>query len=416
MKLKFTLLLVAVLSIGLLWKFYPAKHIKITAHNAIKIEKDEEEENEKEDGIMEAQKQNFEMTKDVSLGYVPQERLINAFQKLMIERRQPGYLKRTAATSLSWTERGSNSDVTGPSNSNTRAGNGVASGRIRTILVDLADPSNHTVWVGGIDGGIWKTNDISANPATWTSINDFFSNMAVSSICQDPSSYNIMYFGTGEKSFNSDAVRGGGVWKSTDHGVTWNLLPNTSNFWNISKVLCDASGNVYVATLGSGVGLMRSTDGGSNWTNISPAGLSNRITEMKLSSSGRMHIVAGYYHTDPGTPGYRFTDDPATVSTSSWSSASTSFSPVQYNVELATSGSTIYALPADASYQTTKIWKSTDNGDNWVQTATAPSGSGNNALSSGQGWYNLAIAVDPRNLRRLRFNWNWRRTIILLIW
>ena len=326
MRVKFTILILTLVAVGFIWKSYQPKHIKAVAHNAVKIEKEEdEEENEKEDGILEAQKMEFELTKDVSLGYVPQNRLINAYSNLMLQRKQAAYARRAAA-SLSWTERGPNSDATGPSNGNTRAGSGITSGRIRAIWVDLADPTNHTVWVGGVDGGIWKTNDISASPATWTPINDFFSNMAIGSICQDPSNTNIMYFGTGEKAFNADAVRGGGVWKSTDHGVSWSLLPSTANFWNVSKIICDATGNLYVATIGSGNGLMRSTDRGSTWTNIAPAGLSTRVTEMKLSSTGRMHIVVGYYNTDVTIAGYRYTDNPATVTSATWTSATNDIS------------------------------------------------------------------------------------------
>ena len=48
----------------------------------------EEYENEsKEDGIAQAQQMEFELTKDVSLGYIPKYRLVNAYQNLMTERK-----------------------------------------------------------------------------------------------------------------------------------------------------------------------------------------------------------------------------------------------------------------------------------------------------------------------------------------
>src|SRR5258708_27420402 len=227
-------------------------------------------EKEKEDGILLAQQQEFKMTKDVSLGYIPKYRLINAYENSLQERQQRTNFTNSIEA-LTWTERGSYTDAVGPDNGNGRPGNGVTSGRVRAIWVDLADVSNKTVWVGGIDGGLWKTTDITASPSTWALINDFFGNLAIAGICQDPSNTNLMYFGTGEKTFNADAVHGGGVWKSTDHGVTWNLLPATTGFYNVSKIICDASGNVYVGTIGSGAGLQRSADGGNTWTNITPA-------------------------------------------------------------------------------------------------------------------------------------------------
>lgn len=402
------LLLIAILGTVAYLVYRHQDHAKKIADlDTISKDKDIEE---NEDGIMLAQKQEFEMTKDIALGYIPKSRLINAYQDLVKVRKSgPGARIRTTTgivtptppspiTGLVWTERGSNSDGIGPSNGNTRGpGSAVTSGRMRAILVDKSDATNKTVWVGGIDGGIWKTTDITASPATWTLVNDFFGNLAIGSICQDPSNTNTMYFGTGEKAFNADAVEGGGVWKSTDHGVTWNLLPSTTGFWNVSKIICDGSGNIYVATLGNGNGIQRSTDGGATWTKISPTGMSSRMTDMKLSSTGRLHLIVGYFNS-ASPAGYRFTDNPATVTPATWTSPTTPFTPVQYNCELAVSGNTLYVLNANASYQTPQIYKSTDGGANWAATATSPpAASGSNDLSSGQGWYCLAIAIDPAN-------------------
>ena len=364
----------------------------------VKIGEDENE--AEEDGILQAQEMEFELTKDVSLGYIPKFRLVNAYENLMTQRRlSPNTPSGVAA--LSWAERGPNSDAVGPSDGNTRAGGGVTSGRMRAIWVDLSDATNHTVWVGGIDGGLWKTTDISVSPATWTPINDFFGNLAISSICQDPlGTKDTMYFGTGEKTYNADAVRGGGVWKSVDHGVTWNLLANTTTFFNVSKVTCDASGYIYVSTIGNGKGIQRSKDGGTTWTNITPAGLNTSVTDMKLSSTGRMHIVCGYYNG--ANPGYRYSDRPDTVSSIGWKSATTVFPNVQYNCELAVAGNTVYVLNSNSTYQTPQIYKSTDGGDTWFATvASPPAASGTNDLSSGQAWYNMALAVDPANDKHL---------------
>lgn len=344
-------------------------------------------------GMKEAMQMEFEMTKEVKTGIVPAVRLVNAVNRDLQERRA-GRLSRVSA--LSWTERGPTSNVLGASNGNTRGpfGNQVTSGRTRAIWVDLADATKRTVWLGAVSGGLWKTNDITASTANWTLIDDFLGNLAVTSICQDPTNTNIMYFGTGEKTINTDAVRGGGIWKSTDHGVTWNLLANTTSFFNVSRVLCDAAGNVYVATIGSN-GIQRSTDGGANWTNILPATLTNRVTEMRISSTGRMHIVCGYRNV--GTSGYRYTDNPATVTSATWDQPITTF-PTQYNSELAVAGNTLYVLPSNASDLTPTIYKSVDGGVNWATTTTSPPGTAAEpTINAGQGWYDLAIGVDPAN-------------------
>lgn len=329
----------------------------------------------------------IDITKDPALGYVPQSRLVDAY-RVRAER-----IKQNNIASLfSWTERGPNSDAVGPSNGNTRPGNGKTSGRMRAIWEDLGDATGKTVWVGGIDGGLWKTNDITANPATWTLINDFFGNLAIGSICQDPTDVNIMYFGTGEKAINADAVRGAGIWMSNDHGITWNVMPGTAGFWNVSKVVCDASGNLYVGcnSISNTAGLQRYTKATGTWTNITPTGLEARIPDLELSSTGRLHIICGYYNTPAASSGYRYTDNPATVTSSGWTSPATSF-PTQYNVAIESNGNTLYALPANSSWQVPAIYKSTNGGANWSATGTTPS------FTSGQAWYCMAVAIDPNN-------------------
>ena len=350
-------------------------------------------------GISDRLAHEIAITQDPKLGYVPKGKLIAASKQ---RKQNSKSLKGKASAgaqllNVTWSERGPNADVVGPSNGNTRPGNGVTSGRVRAVWVDLADATTNTVWVGGIDGGLWKTTNITATPATWTPINDFFGNMAIGSICQDPSDHNIMYFGTGEKATNADAVRGAGVWMSTDHGLTWNVMVGSENYWNVSKVVCDAVGNLYVACNSrvNNAGIVRYTKSSGTWQSITPTGLDARVPDMELSSTGRLHITCGYFDTPSGSSGLRYTDNPATVTSGTWSAPAVSFTPTNINVELASSGNTIYALPSNTSYQVTTIYKSTDGGITWAPTTTTP------GFTSGQGWYCMAAAVDPNNANNI---------------
>ena len=340
-------------------------------------------------GISARLEHEINMTKDPALGFVPKNRLVQAYTA----RQQRLQNLANRATAFTWVERGPNSDVTGPSNGNTRAGNGITSGRVRAVWEDLGDATGKTVWVGGIDGGLWKTTDITATPTVWTPINDFFGNLAVGSICQDPTDVNIMYFGTGEKAINADAVRGAGLWISTDHGVNWAPMPATQNLWNVSKVLCDASGNLYVScnSISNTQGVQRYTKSTGTWTNITPSGLDTRVPDMEISSTGRLHIVCGYYNTAAASSGYRYTDNPATVTAGTWTSSTSQPFTAQYNVELAVSGNTVFALPSNSSWGVTTIYKSTNGGASWTATGTTP------AFTSGQAWYCMAAAIDPNN-------------------
>jgi hypothetical protein len=360
------------------------------------IGENENEEHDMYDGPEMIARQEFERTKDLSTGTVPRERLLEAMNKTteskdevirrFSSKRMPGD-GSDAPTALSWIERGPTSDTVGPSNGNSRANSGLASGRIRSILVDANDATGKTVFVGGVAGGLWKTTDITVASPTWTLVNDFFSNMAVAEIAQQPGSPNIMYFATGESFGNGDAVRGNGVFKSIDGGATWTYLPTTSTFTNGTRILVDTLGNVYLGT--QGAGLRRSIDGGTTWTNITPAGLPNDICDIELSSTGRLHVVTGIFSTQA----YRFTDTPATVAAATWTAPTVAFPSFAMRAEIAVNGSTLYAAPANASYQVPTIYKSTDGGANWAATAGQPAGS----WANGQGWYSLSMGINSAN-------------------
>ncbi|MFN6358815.1 MAG: hypothetical protein ACK4XL_08260, partial [Bacteroidota bacterium] len=102
----------------------------------------------KRDRIELAWKQEAELTADPSTGEVPNGRLYEAWkymQTLLV-----GYGK-AAITGVQWTERGPNN----------------CGGRTRAVCVDLNDPTRKTIWVGGVNGGIWKTTDITAAQPIW---------------------------------------------------------------------------------------------------------------------------------------------------------------------------------------------------------------------------------------------------------
>ncbi len=345
-----------------------------------------ETEEEGYDGAAEMMALEFRHTKDPSLDRVPRERLETALEQTRLSKLSAQSLISAYGT---WTERGPNSDATGPSNGNTRANSGVASGRVRAILVDAGDLTGNTVWAAGVAGGFWKNTDITASPGTWSLVDDFLSNMAITSICQNPANASIMYFCTGEAFFNADAVRGDGIFKSTDHGVTWSQLASTTgtSFDFCSKILCDAAGNVYVSTRS---GVFRSTDGGTNWTTITPAGLlSNRISDMELSNTGRLHVSSGIF----STCAYRYTDNPSTVSSATWTAPASGYPASTVRIELGCAGNILYALPSDASTEVPTIYKSTDGGANWSALAVNPTA----GWAGSQAWYALGVDIDPSN-------------------
>ena len=356
-------------------------------------QKQETEDPDKYDGPDKAAEFEWERTHDLSNGKVPYDRLLSAIQ---FTERSKDMLRNSpnAITALTWNERGPNGDFYGPQG-NSRSNNGQTSGRIRAAMVDSTDPTHKTVWVGGVDGGLWKTTDITQNPANWQLINDYLSNLAISAICQDPRPgfRNIMYFCTGESFRNADAVRGVGVFKSTDGGVTWNYLNSTSAYLLGTRIVCDYQGNVYLGTRNTG--LMRSTDGGTTWTVITPSGVNASICDLEISNTagpGRLHMVTGIGSAQT----YRYTDIPATVtSAAGWNTPASAFPSYNERCEIAVSGNVLYAMPVNnATNNVPTIYRSSDGGDNWTATAAQPGGG---TWASGQGWYALSAGINPSN-------------------
>lgn len=369
----------------------------------------EEEEKEGYDGPDAIAELEFQKTKDPTLGYVPYPALRNAIAYTYASKNSVGSNTRLASTLL-WQERGPNYDSVGPSNGNTRGGNLYTSGRMRAVLIDtLNDPTGNTVIVGGVSGGVWKcTNFLSAVP-NWKVVNDYFANMAIGSICQDPSNANIMYFATGEAASNADAHYGEGIWKSVDAGETWTQLPSTLNFIRNWRIKCDNAGNVYVGARTTGApavqtaGLLRSKDGGLTWTNITPALVGTATatatcTDLEISSTGKMYASFGYLGTIVRA---YVTNDPANVTQATGWTLGTGIRTTgvaALRMELACIADTVYGVTINSAYNSDSCYKSIDGGVTWTKqnTTVLPGG-----LGSGQGWYNLTLAINPSNSAEL---------------
>src|SRR5688572_947912 len=102
----------------------------------------------------------------------------------------------------------------------------------RSLCIEFSPTDTATLYIGSASGGLWKsvTGGLGAN--AWTYIETGFPSLAVSSIAIDSANPNIMYIGTGENygyqySLNGLDVRvtrgmyGIGILKTTNGGLNW---------------------------------------------------------------------------------------------------------------------------------------------------------------------------------------------------
>ncbi|NOX84462.1 MAG: hypothetical protein GXO86_00625, partial [Chlorobi bacterium] len=165
-------------------------------------------------------------------------------------------------------------------------------GRIRTIL---PNPNNASIlWIGSVSGGIWKSTN---SGASWTPVDDFMTNLAITSMVFDPSTTSIMYAATGEGFYNFDALPGAGIFKSTDGGVTWNQLTSTNNnnFKYVNRLAAhpnpDSAGVIYCVTSTNRV--YKTTSGGTYWD--LKLNTATRPADIKIDPNNPNEVIVGCY-------------------------------------------------------------------------------------------------------------------------
>lgn len=152
----------------------------------------------------------YERVKNPVTGDASRQHLVDIYNQIQEAEK---YGSRAAVTGITWKERGPNN----------------IGGRTRSIIFDLKDTTKKRVYAASVGGGLFRCNNIDSTIPTWNKINDFFSNLAITTIAQNPTNPDTIYFGTGEGFFNADAIGGAGVWRTANNGLTWTQLPSIMN-------------------------------------------------------------------------------------------------------------------------------------------------------------------------------------------
>jgi len=171
----------------------------------------------------------------------------------------------------------------------------------RAVAVAGVPGGGSTFYFGSVDGGVWKTTDAGV---TWMPIFDGQPIASIGALAVAPSNPNVLYAGTGESDIRSALSSGDGVYKSTDGGQTWRNI-GLRDSRQISRIVVDPRNAdvVYVGALGHAYGpndtrgAFKSSDGGATWTRVLDKGPNVGVSDLALAAATPNILFAGTWNT-----------------------------------------------------------------------------------------------------------------------
>jgi photosystem II stability/assembly factor-like uncharacterized protein len=176
-------------------------------------------------------------------------------------------------------------------------GPGLFSGRVVGLAVD---PRNRAHYFAAVaSGGVWKTTNAGVS---WKPVFDGEGSYSIGCVVLDPKNPNVVWVGTGENNSQRSVGYGEGVYRSSDGGASWKKV-GLEKSEHIGKILLDPrDGNVaYVAAQGplwgpgGDRGLYKTTDGGKTWKKVLNISENTGVTDVVLDPRRPDVLLAASY-------------------------------------------------------------------------------------------------------------------------
>ena len=159
----------------------------------------------------------------------------------------------------------------------------------------------HTYYMGATGGGVFKTTD---DGITWKNISDgFFKTGSVGAIAVSESDPNIVVVGMGEHAARGVMTSmGDGVYKSMDAGKTWKHL-GLDKTRHISDVVINPTNSdiIYITAQGAQYapskerGIYKTTNGGKTWKNILSVNNNTGASSMSMDMTNPRILYAAMW-------------------------------------------------------------------------------------------------------------------------
>ena len=163
-------------------------------------------------------------------------------------------------------------------------GPAAASGRIAAIDAVITNPN--TIYVGTATGGVWKTTN---GGLTWDPIFDDQDYASIGAVAIYQASPDIVWVGTGEGNTRNSTSIGGGIYKTVDGGKTWTRM-GLEGTERINRIALHPTNPdiAYAAALGplwgdgEERGVYKTTNGGETWEKLLYVDQTTGATDVKM--------------------------------------------------------------------------------------------------------------------------------------
>ncbi|MEJ5262982.1 MAG: T9SS type A sorting domain-containing protein [Ignavibacterium sp.] len=269
----------------------------------------------------------------------------------------------------------------------------------RTLDLEFNPQNPNTIFAAAASGGLWRSYTAGVGTLAWERIETGYPVLGVSSIAIAPNDSNTIYIGTGEvynyqQALGGEVIRttrgsyGIGILKSTDYGQTWtkSLDWSYSQQRGVNDVEIDPNNDsiIWAATT---EGIYKSTDAGTNWTNVHPVIMGFDVA-INPQNSNIVFVTHGNF-ASTGHGIYRTTDGGNTW-TKLGSGLPATFGGKAILSIYKNNPNIIYASIGNGSSSGAGTWlcQSSDGGNNWVIVSSVD-------YATYQGWYSHWVGVSP---------------------